>query len=245
MKALSVAVCFIASTFVGVAHAENVYNMKHEGYLIKSQTDPGSPAIFDPIPISQISNDHLAFSGNAGLNWDDPFTFDQSTCCSVHLGNQGSFTVKFDRPVISAGIDIFPVDVDPIAAFEDLGNSTVSAVYRNSEGEIVGQSSVTANWLGSFETGEWQWNNTYNGHEGAFGVSNVAGFSEITFNVDGGESYFIAKGFSFIGPLSLGSTELYYSYHPIPEPETYAMMLAGLGMLSFTVKRRRKLAVNA
>jgi hypothetical protein len=30
---------------------------------------------------------------------------------------------------------------------------------------------------------------------------------------------------------------------PIPEPETYAMMLAGLGMLGFTAKRR-KLAVK-
>ncbi|HZV62918.1 MAG TPA: PEP-CTERM sorting domain-containing protein [Methylophilaceae bacterium] len=30
-------------------------------------------------------------------------------------------------------------------------------------------------------------------------------------------------------------------YVPIPEPETYAMMLAGLGMLGFTAKRRKLL----
>jgi len=36
-----------------------------------------------------------------------------------------------------------------------------------------------------------------------------------------------------------------YAYGaPIPEPETYAMLLAGLGMLGFTAKRRRNLAIQ-
>ncbi len=44
---------------------------------------------------------------------------------------------------------------------------------------------------------------------------------------------------------SLGWSQLYYTYLnpvPIPEPETYAMMLAGLGMLGFTAKRRKNTA---
>lgn len=139
----------------------------------------------------------------------------------------------------SVGLDILPLDLDTVAAFESLGSSTVSAVYRNSEGAILGQSSITANWLGDFYDYDWQWNNSFNGHEGAFGVTTVEGFSEITFSVEGGESHFIAMGSSFVGPLSLASTELYYTYaNPIPEPQTYAMMLAGLGLLGFTAKRR-------
>jgi hypothetical protein len=29
------------------------------------------------------------------------------------------------------------------------------------------------------------------------------------------------------------------SVSPVPEPETYAMLLAGLGLMGFTVRRRR------
>lgn len=238
MKVLPILFLFLIS-FLGVAHAEQVYGMKYVGNVVKHQRNPSQ--MFDPIEISAISNDRLTFSGDAALNWDNLFSYDTGYCCSVHLGNQGSFTVRFDRPVNSVGLDIFPLDLDTIAAFESLGSSTVSAVYRNSEGEILGESSVTANWLGDFYDYDWQWNNSFNEHKGAFGVTTVDGFSEITFTVDGGESSFIAKGYSFVGPLSLASTELYYTYaNPIPEPETYAMMLAGLGMLGFTAKHRKK-----
>lgn len=238
MKALPVLFFFLMG-FLGTAQAENVYGMKFAGNVVKHQRPPSQ--VLDPIEISAISTDRLTFSGDAVLNWDDPFSFDQAKCCSVHLGNQGSFTVKFDQPVNSVGLDIFPLDLDTVSAFEQLFSSTISAVYRNDEGEVVGQSSITANWLGEIYDPYWQWNNSFNGHESAFGVTSVDGFSEITFSVDGGEAYFIGKGFSYLGPLSLASTELYYTYaNPIPEPETYAMMLAGLGMLGFTAKRRRQ-----
>ena len=253
MKVLSVAVCFIASTFLSVAHAENVYNMKYEGYLIKRESGPGSPTYPDIIPIHEISNENLAFSGDAivwfdknPLRDDDPnyYNVEPETCCGVLFGNDGSFTVAFDQPVVSVGLNIYPTLTDISSAFDDLyDTATVSAVYRNSEGDIVGQSSVTANWLGQYN--DWQWNNTFQGRHSTFGVSNVTGFSEITFSVDGGHGAFLFKGLPYEDELGLGSSHLYYTYLnpvPIPEPETYAMMLAGLGMLGFTVKRRRKLA---
>ncbi len=37
---------------------------------------------------------------------------------------------------------------------------------------------------------------------------------------------------------SAGSVSVTYNYAPVPEPETYAMMLAGLGMLGFAARRR-------
>ena len=255
MKRLAMVALLFFLGFFGVAHAENVYDMKYQGYLLKAQfpppnvdeTGPSGP-ITEPIPVAQISNDNLTFSGDAHVMLDNPYTFNPSTCCSVNLGNQGGFTVAFDQPVNSVGLNISALPYSWIDVIEDIrgNNSTVSAVYKDSEGNIVGQSSVTAGWLGNLYDKDWQWNNTFNGHESAFGVSSVESFSEITFSVDGGSGYFMGKGFSFIAPLSLGSTELYYSYvNPVPEPETYAMLLSGLGLLAFMTKRRKKIGLAA
>jgi len=239
MRAVIAVFCLFLSSAIGTANAEITYDMKSAGNQIKQHRQPSE--YLDPIEISALSNDQLTFSGDTVLNWDHPFDYVPSNCCSLHLGNLGSFTVRFDQPVNSVGIDIFPLDLDPNSAIEQLFISTVSAVYKNNEGEIVGQSSVTADWLGEIYGSDWRWNNSFNGHESAFGVTTVEGFTEITFTVDGDEAYFMGKGTSFLAPLNLASTKLYYTYaNPIPEPETYALMLAGLGMLGITAKHRRK-----
>ena len=62
---------------------------------------------------------------------------------------------------------------------------------------------------------------------GGFG-SNLIGLTAAASNATGGlETFFVASGGG-------GVTT------PIPEPETYALMLAGLGALGFVAKRRRK-----
>ena len=38
----------------------------------------------------------------------------------------------------------------------------------------------------------------------------------------------------------LSGPAVFAAINPIPEPEIYAMMLAGLGVLSFMARRRRK-----
>jgi hypothetical protein len=61
---------------------------------------------------------------------------------------------------------------------------------------------------------------------GGFG-SNLIGLTAAASDATGGfETFFVASG-------SGGVTT------PIPEPETYALMLAGLGVLSFVARRRR------
>jgi len=248
MKKLLVFVPLFFLSFLGPAHAENFYDMKYQGFELRQGLGgPGSEEFFAPIPIEQLSNDNLTFSGDASIGFDDPNIYDTSTCCSVFLGNQGSMTVAFDQPVKSVGLDILPFPAwSPSSLYELYDNATVSAVYRNSEGTVIGQNTVTAGWLGSYDNGDWQWNNSYNGHESAFGVSSVSGFTEVTFSVTGGDAGYLFKGLPYSHELNLASTHLYYSYlgrpdvPPVPEPQTYALMMAGLGMLGFTAKRRNK-----
>jgi hypothetical protein len=255
MKTLSVSVSLFLFLlgFLGSAHAEFSYNLKQQGYLAKVAQGgaPWDPGYYDPVPVEDISNAYLTFSGDAGMVFDYDYLSPYS-CCSLSMGNQGSFTVRFDQAVKSVGLDIIPVDPGPSSAFFDLyDTATVSAIYRNSEGGIVGQSSTTAAWLGSAEFGDWRWNNTYNGHESAFGVTNIDGFNEVTFSVDGGNADFFFKSVLYNNTLNIGSNNLFFSYldpnhtPPIPEPETCAMMMAGLGILGFTARHRRKTGARA
>ncbi|UUX96330.1 PEP-CTERM sorting domain-containing protein [Aquabacterium sp. J223] len=43
-----------------------------------------------------------------------------------------------------------------------------------------------------------------------------------------------------VNPKALSHANLYVAAAPIPEPETYALMLAGLGVLGFVSRRRRQ-----
>ncbi|UJP00688.1 MAG: FxDxF family PEP-CTERM protein [Nitrosomonas sp.] len=64
---------------------------------------------------------------------------------------------------------------------------------------------------------------------------------------------FVANGLSFTGnDLSVTIhrsnawvflSEVEFNVTPVPEPETYAMLLAGLGLIGFTVRRRKAAAV--
>ena len=52
------------------------------------------------------------------------------------------------------------------------------------------------------------------------------------------EKYFLAIANEGNGTTNFGSTTL-YEVTAVPEPETYAMMLAGLGLLGFAARRRK------
>jgi DNA-binding beta-propeller fold protein YncE len=52
--------------------------------------------------------------------------------------------------------------------------------------------------------------------------------------------YYLAIANEGDATTNFGSTTLYEVAAPVPEPETYAMMLAGLGMLGFAARRRKQ-----
>lgn len=94
-----------------------------------------------------------------------------------------------------------------------------------------------------------------NGSGGVFAPSNVnvggANFA-ITDPVGSAPFAFVADGLSFSGndlvvSITRGGpwvflSEVEFNAAPIPEPETYAMLLAGLGLLGFVARRRKAMA---
>jgi len=65
------------------------------------------------------------------------------------------------------------------------------------------------------------------------------GYSFSVFNLDSGDYYFKISGTALSAKsgytISLSATPT----APVPEPETYAMMLAGLGLMGFIARRRK------
>lgn len=118
------------------------------------------------------------------------------------------------------------------------------AMLSNTGEEYLGVGSLTMNFLGT------PWNLTHlevgaiaevKFYEGAFaGLSYSAtqgttGFSAIPGTANTSDA-FVAYDTS-LGISGTGSI----NYAPVPEPEAYAMLLAGLGLMSLAARRRNKL----
>ena len=69
-------------------------------------------------------------------------------------------------------------------------------------------------------------------------ITNTAGGPNPTLSFDADNLYVNWQGLSYSGG------ELVFAVNAVPEPETYAMLLAGVGLLGF-VARRRKQALAA
>ena len=64
-----------------------------------------------------------------------------------------------------------------------------------------------------------------------------SGLSDFVFSTVGGHSYELIIG--GIKNKSAASYSGNISVSPVPEPETYAMLLVGLGLVGFMTRRRR------
>jgi hypothetical protein len=65
------------------------------------------------------------------------------------------------------------------------------------------------------------------GFSGSFGDNRIGLFASVNNATGGPETFFVASAGGAVTP-------------PIPEPETYALMLAGLGVVGFMTSRRRR-----
>ncbi len=119
---------------------------------------------------------------------------------------------------------------------------------------VIGNPAVTAPFFFDTYTFTLADASTVFGGAFSFGITNFSAvLQDSTFATVGTDSN-LGDGFSFEG-LAAGSYALSFlgfsnaggAYGgvvsavstPVPEPETYAMLLAGLGMIGFMVRRRR------
>lgn len=164
------------------------------------------------------------------LDWD---------CCHMYMAQSGSFTATFARPITTATL----TTIKTHAFYSDwleyyyLGEgspASITATYHDSQGNLLG--SLThlddGNVNASIQNVE---------------VSDAQAFSSIRYEWQSGTSLYsyISERYQGLPPYSLNNDlsaiELNYTFaeaSPVPEPETYAMLLVGLGMIGFTIRRR-------
>lgn len=124
------------------------------------------------------------------------------------------------------------------AAFEGAGEIPIAGVFfKEYDFTLSGTFDLTATFASSGVVGSvglykaddtplWSW-----------GVGGPAFSASNTFTLGAGSYYYAVTGLGKPGSYSLSSAAV---AAPVPEPETYAMLAAGLGIIGFVASRRRR-----
>lgn len=123
---------------------------------------------------------------------------------------------------------------DPIMAVTTLGSGSDSATYVFDSPFTILSQGVTCCWGGGADRLTQLPGNVLQGFEGAGTIQFIGTYSTFSWKVPDPEYW---HAFTF----GIRTTEALEPTPPaaIPEPESYAMLLAGLGLLGFTARRRK------
>lgn len=183
-----------------------------------------APPTLDPVPFTDFSNNEVSFSSPADLQSVvriEPSYF----FAGLPLIETTTFTFTFTEPVEQLALNFAQsqrtdllLDVELFPGFRvDLGNSE-GVISSDVFTPTLGSSTWLIEDLGQL-------------------------FTTASFTFFPGSALMDdpASVFNEYRPLGIGLTQIEYSFAataPIPEPETYAMMLSGLGLLGWMRRGR-------
>ena len=135
--------------------------------------------------------------------------------------------------LVSDGYSVFVPDPDPTPTFYEgtqykNGQGSISQTLANPAGSFLFQLDITIfTETGGTEYVYWNGNLLAGGFLNGHYAFNVEGLGNDVIRIAGNNDPY----YNFINNVSVTA---------VPEPETYAMMLAGLGLLGFSARRRKQ-----
>lgn len=110
------------------------------------------------------------------------------------------------------------------------------AFFKSYEFTLSGMFDVTATFASSGIVGSFGIYKSDDTPVYSWGVGGTAFSTSSTFSLDTGSYYYAVTGMGKPGSYNLSSAAV----AAVPEPETYAMLAAGLGIVGFVASRRRR-----
>lgn len=142
--------------------------------------------------------------------------------------------------LIAAGPPIFP----GLGSYVDLDGSSLSSGLLSNSVSLVGGTTYTLSFdlAGSHQGSTETVNINFGSTVASYSLNSADAFSTLTLNFTPGSNGSYGISYLNVGGDNVGASLDNVSVSAVPEPETYAMLLAGLGLVGFMSRSRRKIA---
>ncbi len=209
----------VAGAFAAPAQAEQIY---WTNWTSKTFGTPGSANGAIAFPGSSVTVSYAGeiFSPSDQGNWSqDAGTYTSSAVDNAPSPSGVSIQLVGGNAIVNT-ISFSSAVYNPVMAIQSLGSGDSARYVFTQPFTLLSQGH--GHWGGG-STSLTQSGTSLIGNEGNGTIQFLGSFKSISWTVPDGENYHM---------FTIGA--------PIPEPETYALMLAGLGLLGFMARRRKQ-----